>query len=218
MATTVQQLINRSLELCGRLGAARTPGPAESGDALLFLNTLVDNFNEQRRYVCGLDTVPVTITSGTRAYALSTRPVHIERAEFVVTIAGQSHAIPVEVLGIEPFNAIPKQGVVTPYVKGLYCDYAFPTANIYLAPTPAAGALKLYTWQLISAFAALTDTVTVPPGILRALQYALAVELAPIFGKELTPALVAGATDAAKTMESLNLSHVYGMPALKAAE
>lgn len=213
MAITVQQLITRSLELCSRLGGERGAGASESAAGLRALNSLVDAFNTERRYVCGLDTLPVTIVSGSRQYSLGTRPVHIERAEFLVTVAGQLHAVPVEVLGIEQFNSIPRQGVVTPYPKGLFCDYAFPTANVYLAPTPAAGALKLYIWQLITEFAALTDTVTVPPGVRHALEYALAIELCPLFKLPITDALVAGAANAKQTMETLNLSHVYGIPA-----
>jgi hypothetical protein len=209
---TVQQLVNASLEAMGRSWPGYTPGASESAECLAYLNRVIDSFNTQRCYVCGLDTVPVAVTSGTAKYTLATRPVHIERAEFLITSGGLAESVPVKVMGVEEFNAIPQQGDVTPFVAGLYCDYAFPAANVSLAPTPAAGALKLYTWQLIAAFAALTDTVTVPPGILRALIHALAVELCGPFRIEITSALATAATTTKAGMESLNFSHVYGVP------
>lgn len=209
MATTAQQLINRSMELCGKLGAGRTPGVSESAQVFLYLNTLVDQFNTERCYVCGVDQVAVTITSGTRSYALATRPIHIERAEFLITAGGITNwPVPVEVMGADKFSAIPAQGVTSPFPVGLWCDYGITTATIYIAPVPAAGALKLYTWQVLAAFATLGDTVTVPPGILRALQYALAVELCSVFGLPLTPALIASAAGAKAAMETLNVNHV----------
>jgi hypothetical protein len=205
---TVQELIEASLTLCGRLGMARGAGAAESAKCLTFLNRLIDNYNAQRWFVIGLDQVAVAITSGTRSYALATRPIHIERAEFLITAGGITNwPVPVKVMGVDEFNSIPTQGIVSPFPVGLWCDYGATTATIYIAPVPAAGALKLYTWQVISAFATLADSVTMPPGIVRALIAGVAAALAAATGLPLTPALVAEAADARGAMESLAIAH-----------
>lgn len=211
---TVQQLIEASLTQCGRLGIARGAGAAESASCLGFLNRLIDNYNAQRWFVVGLDQVAVTITSGTRSYALATRPFHIERAEFLITAGGITNwPVPLEVMGIDKFNAIPLQGIVTPFPVGLWCDYGATTATIYIAPVPAAGAVKLYTWQVIAAFSTLGDTVTMPPGILRALITGLSVELAAAYSLPIGPALAADAADARGAMESLAVMHTGAVKA-----
>lgn len=201
---TVQQLIETSLGLIGRLGAARGAGPSESAHCFRILNTLIANWNTQRRYVMGLDTVTVAVTSGTRSYTLAARPAHIERAEFLVTAGGLSYPVPLLVLAADAFALVPNQGDVTPYPKAIWCDYGYPTAAVSIAPTPAAGSLKLYTWQVIAAFAALTDVLALPPGIERALIHGLAVELAPLFEKPLSPGLIAQTTESKNGMERLN--------------
>src|SRR3954470_18396795 len=97
--STVQQLVNASLEAMGRSWPGYTPPASESAECLTYLNRVIDSFNTQRCYVCGLDTVSVAVASGTAKYALASRPVHIERAEFLITAGGLTQSVPVKVMG-----------------------------------------------------------------------------------------------------------------------
>ena len=204
---TVQKLIESAMMACGHLGFERTSGPAALAGGLITLNRLIDNMNTQRTFVMGLDTVTVSVVSGTRSYALVARPAHIERAELLVTSGGLSVPVPLRVCGVEEFAAIPNQGDITPNPKAIWCDYGATTATVFIAPTPAAGSLKLYTWAVISQFSALSETVTLLPGVLRALTHNLALELAPMLNRPVTAELKLVASDAIGGMEKLNLSH-----------
>lgn len=211
MSVTAQVLINQAMEANGHLISGRTPGVSESTAALAVLNRLIDSWNIQRRFVMGLGSETVAVSSGTRASALTTRPAHIERAEFLITAGGVSgYAVPLRIVGADEYSAVPNQGDVTPFPKVLWCDYG-ATATVYLAPTPATGSVKVYTWIVLSSFALLSTSVTLLPGVQRALIQNLASELAPAYFPPPSPEVMAlltrNASEALGAMESLNLSH-----------
>lgn len=201
---TAQDLITRALTLCGRLGAGRTPSTTESNVSLPVLQALVDNMNQQRCYLSALDTITAAVSGAETS--LGTRPVHIEQADFTSTAGSLTSSL---AIGLNEYNAVPQKFDVTPLPRALYCDYGSPTAKVYIAPTPVAGALRLKVWSQISAasFATLATSVTLPPGVERALVDALAVELCGLFGLPVSGMLAAAATDSRAALARLNLSH-----------
>src|SRR5205085_8249294 len=98
-------------------------------------------------------------------------------------------------------------------IQKLYLDNAYPlaTASLWPKPTSSSTSLELVSLKEISAFAALTDTVSFPPGYERALRFALALDLAPEYGRPITPELIGLAAQAKQSIVSLNKLNYAGL-------
>jgi hypothetical protein len=66
----------------------------------------------------------------------------------------------------------------------------------------------VYAWESIGRFVQTTQLLNLPPGYERALKYALAIELAPEFGKSASPEIVAIANNAKAAIKRNNLQSV----------
>jgi hypothetical protein len=211
--STAQDLVTSALTLIGRLGAGRTPGPVESSVAFAVLQRLIESLNLDRTYIyqCRFD--QYSLTGGTGKYTIgpggtfnTVRPTYIETANMVVTTESASDRRQLKILTQAEFAAIATQADQSTIPKSLYCDYAFPLAQIFLYPIPStSSALELYTWQLLQAFTSLTDAFAMPPGYFRFLKAALAIEICPTFGAQVTKELAKEYTDAKAAIVARNL-------------
>ena len=67
---------------------------------------------------------------------------------------------------------------------GIYYDPSYPDGRVYVVPVPdTALTITLVHDEAFTALASVSTSLSFPPGYERALRYALAVELAPEFGK-----------------------------------
>lgn len=92
----------------------------------------------------------------------------------------------------------------------LYYDGNVAAPTIYVAPAPAAGTLELYTYEALATLANLSANIAFPDGYERALSAALAVELAPEYGRSLEGA-AQKAEDAETSIFGLNAA-LFGPP------
>ena len=165
----VQDLVNLSLTLCGRLGAGRTAGGAESQVVLGIANAMLDSWSTKRLAVYSVNLSNWPLVAGTETYTIGTggvfntaRPVTIQSASIVATVAGQVGRFPMRVIGQDEFSQIESYGDQTAIPKLLYFDAAFPLATLYLFPIPASSStsLDLYTWQAFAQFTAPVGTLS----------------------------------------------------------
>ncbi len=196
----VQDLIDRSLRLIGVLAAGETPASVERDDALIALNHIVLSWNAQQitLYSVTMQTVAMT---GAASYALATRPRRIKAASVIATGGATMAPTLVDAVGWAAVADKTRTGL---FAEALYCDYLFPTSNVYLSPKPGAGSLEIHSFTPLAAFASLGATITLPDGYERALTTALAVELAPEYGRPLDQALAAAAQEAKQSITQLN--------------
>jgi DNA-binding transcriptional LysR family regulator len=102
----------------------------------------------------------------------------------------------------------------------LYVDYAYPAVTLNLWPVPATGGtLEVHSLQALTAFAALGDTVTMPPGYEAAVRYNLAVALLPEYPRsEPDPSLLQQAQSYKAALVQLNAANqLLGQPPTVAA-
>jgi hypothetical protein len=222
---TAQDLISRSLTLCGRLGAGRGAGQSESSVALGLLNALIDSWNAQGLLVFSIRSDTYAMTIGKQAYTIgpgaadfnTTRPVHIEQANALVTVASQSVRVPMALLTAEQWAAVPATSDQSVLPQRLYDDYAAPISTLYVHPIPSAAcSIELFTWQQLGAIAQLNDTLVLPPAFEHALAYNLAMELGPAFNLPPRPEVQALAAQAKAAIAELNARHL-GIAPLTAA-
>lgn len=116
-------------------------------------------------------------TSGT-----SVRPVKIERAKLVLASTGLPVYLEVYRGSYDDFANLALQQIPGALPKFLYCDYAYPTANVYLVPQDQGGdTLELYDWTPMPALQTVNDLINLPPGYDDWFVNNLAVRLASIF-------------------------------------
>jgi hypothetical protein len=97
-----------------------------------------------------------------------------------------------------------QRSITALWPAGLICDYAYPLATIEVAPLSSAFVELVYVVAAFVTYANQSDSVDLPAGYTKALQYALAVDWAPEFGRTLDQSVIATAQSAAGDLATLN--------------
>lgn len=212
---TVFDLIKRALRLIGQLGPGRGPGAAELADAFLVLNSMIEQWNNERLNIFQIrvDTYPLTglqqtYTIGPGAADFNTdRPARIERATvLILNNPAQPLELPMELLTFDGWKRIPIKAIQASFPLKVYYDLAFPIGNLNFWPIPTVvNDFNLYTWQQLAQFAGTADTVSFPPGYQDAIAYNLAVKLAPEWGKPLRADVAAEAIRLKNSLKRMNV-------------
>lgn len=212
----VQDLINESLTLIGRLGPGRIAGPSESAVCMAIANQMLDSWSTKRLTVYTVARTTWPLTAATETYTIGAggvfstpRPTVIESANIIAIVEGSTAYFPLEIIGQDEFAELETYSDQSIIPKKLYNDGAFPLSTLYLYPIPSTSThLDLYTWAPLTQFATLGDTLAVPPGYGRALAMNLAVELAPAFGLAVSDVLAVNASASKAAIEAVNARKV----------
>jgi hypothetical protein len=160
-------------------------------ESLAALNAMIDSWNTERLVVPALLRNVFTLTAGDQDYTIgpsgdfmvNERPSRIEKAGLIDTNnPSQPIELPMEILTIEQWQALPVKSVESTIPAKLYYDQGLSigSGTIYLWPLPTtANQIALYLWQTLLQFQTVEDPFAMYPGYLRAIQYNLALELAP---------------------------------------
>lgn len=135
-----------------------------------------------------------------------TRPLRVTNAYTRLTTSGQSNIdYPCDIWTLDQYSGIGLKSQPGPWPKVLFFNSGYPYATISVWPIPN-GAAELHMWtdSVFNAFANLTDSVNMPQGYTRALKLTLALELAPEYGKVVTPLLAKQAKDAKDAIRALS--------------
>jgi hypothetical protein len=99
----------------------------------------------------------------------------------------------------------------------LYVEYSFPSANLNVWPASGSGSVDIHSLQQITHFAALADTVNLPPGYEQAIRYNLAVLLAPEYGRPIDQVVAASAQQSKASIVQMNAANNMRRQQLAAA-
>lgn len=190
---TVRQLVQSALRMSGGLRVGQLGHTDDEDAALLILNSMVSTWNTKRLNIFTIRRDTYILAGGQNSYTIgqggdidAQRPAKIVSAGLF--IAGDTLIErPLKILlTVQEWADVRIKTLSTSVPYRLYCDYAHPTANIYLWPTPDGHAtLALYTWQRLAQFSAITDAIDLPDGYLDALRYNLAVAISVEWGQRL---------------------------------
>ncbi len=193
----------------------RTPSTEQYADAIAILNRMIGSWNVDRLKIYSLNISAYNLTAGKKSYQIgpgatdfnTMRPVTIESANIIVNTTTPVVRFPCELLSDAQWAAIQVQDIPGTIPWALYSDGGNPIATLYLYGQPLTTyQLELYTWQAIPTFAAITDSVVLPPGYEEAIVYNLAVRIAVSFPTQAQISPEAGqiARDALMAIESIN--------------
>ena len=225
-------LINGAMRLIGVLASGETAPSDDVNDALTTLNNLLDSWSAESliafpvlREVFPMSSIGLqqTYTWGTGGNLNSIYPMRIQKA--LIQLSGSTPAIefPMTILNVDQYSEVILKTLTSNFPLFCYIDDAYPkrNVNVWPVPTDSTNALVFYSVKPLTS-AALNTSFSLPPGYLRALQYGLAVDLAPEYGKLVPPTVAAVAIESLAAIKRNNKKPVYlgidsalrGMPAV----
>ncbi len=226
MIDTAGDLIAFALRAAGVNGVGQTPSAEDSNDGLILLRSMVAQWQRKRWLNWSLGDASI-VSTGAATYTIGgvgkdftiARPDRISSAFARFTSIPGPNFVDYQ-LGIiasrEEYNAITLKSLST-IPLALFYESAWPDALLHFWPIPPAGQYELHisAKAAMPTFAALTDTIDMPPEYLDALIYSLAVRLAMNYGQTPAPANVMAMRAALNTIRMANAQiPMQQMPAL----
>lgn len=211
--TTALQLITGAMRLIEAVGSGETPEADEQTDALAVLNQLLESWSIQGLAVYRREFSPYVTVASQASYVIGdseewdgARPTAI--AEAYVTIDGYNYGL--RVLTDSEYASEPNKTLESSVPESIYYDPAYPDGRVYVVPVPdTALTITLVHDEAFTALASVSTSLSFPPGYERALRYALAVELAPEFGKKPSPIVINTAAEAIGLIKARNIQPAF---------
>jgi hypothetical protein len=221
MAVTAQSLINKSVRLLGVLASGETTTADEAQDSLYSLNSIIDSLSANPQYYFCTQAEQFTLMPGRNTYTIgndpdttdvpnfnTARPIRIVGA--FVRISGVD--TPLAIITEQYWTNIRNKAELGTPTKLLYRPN-IPFGEILLYPTPnAAVPLVIKAERMIEKYLTLVDTQYLPPGYQRLLELSLAMELAPEYGSQVKPEIIANLR---ADLDSLIRTNIQPLPVNK---
>ena len=211
MATSVHDICTGALQNIGAVAIEETPSAAELVGAMNVLNNMIEAWNTERLSVYGVTPETFALVSGQATRTIGTggnfntaRPVRIVKAE-IQDAGGTSYDCEITE-NYQDYAEIKVTSTSSVLPTLIYDDGNFPLKTLYFWPVPSDSSYSVVLWNMrqLSGFTSLSDTVTVPPGYKRALEYNLSLELGPKYGKKATADLIQLAITSKATIQRVN--------------
>ena len=208
-------LINRSLRLLGVLASGESASSSEATDGLNSLNDLIDSWSNENLLIPNKlrEVFPIVVnqqsyTWGTGGNFNSARPQKIENAIIQLNTQTPALEIPLKILTKDQYAGIILKGIISTFPLYIYYDNAFPLGSVNVWPigNQAGNNLVFYSWKPLTDVASLTTVISLPPGYARALRYNLAIELAPEYGKTVSPEVISIAEVSRANIKRMNMN------------
>lgn len=214
------QLIQGAARLIGVLAEGEQLSSQGANDALNSLNDLIDSWSNE-----GLIAIPIvretfalasvglseTYTWGSAGTLISARPQSIRRALIQLTGTSPPIELPMKIMNVDQYASVVLKSLQSTFPQYCYIDDAYPSrnVNIWPVPTDSTNSLVFYSVKPLINISTLTTTLSLPPGYQRAIRYALAVELAPEYGKAVPDSVIAIAVESKAAIKRANTKPIY---------
>lgn len=190
MATALT-IITRAMRLAKVIGKGETLDPDESADGLTALNAMLDSWSIERLFVYSIRdesfswaSAAASRTVGAAGDFATDRPSRVDGSSYFST-GGFDY--PIELISGDAYSALQVKTINNAFPRYLFVDYTSSAlVTIYAYEVPSATlTFHLRTWRLLQSFAALTTSLALPAGYQRAIEFSLAEEFGPEFGKDI---------------------------------
>lgn len=204
----VSDIIDDSLYYIGAYPPGATVSSTDQTFGLRLVNRALDGWSARKLSPIGINRAAYAL-SGALSYTFgaagtwtaATRPIKIKAASVVAANGTEKECRVVDATG---WAAVPDKTRTGIFVEDLYWDGGFPSGNVYVSPMPSAGNCILYTYQPVTDFVNLTDTVSLPGGYERALVIAFSLELCIPFQRPIPDGLPQLAQQAMEDIAALS--------------
>jgi hypothetical protein len=212
---TVNDVISRALRRLGVLAEGEVPTYDQANDALGDLNNLLDQWQAEKlqaytetRTIATLTASQASFTVGAGGNINIARPVFIRHVNFVDTAMDPDMEFQLpQLLTEDAYARITLKAQTSNYPQVAYYNPTYPLGTLIPWPIPTSATLQwaMYHSAPVAQFAALTTTVSLPPGYQRMLVSNLAIEIAPDYGIQPPPGLIMAASDSKAAVKRANL-------------
>lgn len=221
MAVTAQSIINKSLRLLGVLASGETTTADEAQDSLYSLNSIIDSFAANPQYYFCTQAEAFTLFAGQNTYTIGNDPTSATPPNFnaarPIRIVGAFIRVdnadtPLALITEQYWTNITNKAASGTPTKLLYRPN-IPFGQIIVYPTPSVPTqLVIKAERMISSYPTLVSTQYLPPGYQRLLELSLAMELAPEYGSQVKPEIVANLR---ADLDSLIRTNIQPLPVNK---
>lgn len=201
MTIIASALITDAALSISAIPAGGTLNASELADGLVSLNKLLDSWTD----LMLVQLVSTTVATSGAGPFTTARPIKIKSAR----CSNAAISSPVEICSPEQWAEIADNSRSGIFATKMFCDYAYPTSNIYVWPA-ATASLKLITYMPFTQVALTSTSLDLPPGYARALTFALAFDMSPQYGKPLDQGLMVLAEKAKQDIMATN-TRLFGM-------
>jgi hypothetical protein len=210
---TARDLIEAALREIGVLAATETAGAQDATDALARLNRYIDRLSNEGLTIYSVTRSTWTIVAGTQNYSVGsggainiTRPHrrNIQKVQFVDL--GSAIEYPLATLTDDAYEAITLKSQSDLFPQAWYYNPTYPTGTLHFWPIPSSSTLLgvFYHWAAVAQLAALSTSVSLPPGYEEMLVTNLAMLLCPTYERNPHPVLVKTAAESLGTIKRAN--------------
>lgn len=200
MAVNAQQIINKSMRLLGLLASGEAPTAEEAQDSLYSLNSIIDSFSANPQYYFCTQAEQFSLTPLQNTYTIGDDPEGTPPPNFYtvrpIRIVGAFTRMnnvdtPIALITEQYWTNISAKSTTGTPTKLLYRPNV-PFGQVLLYPTPAqAMTIFIKAERTITKYLSLVSTQYLPPGYQRMLELSLAMELAPEYGSQVKPEILA---------------------------
>ena len=210
---TGQTLVNRAMRLLGLINSGDSPTSAESDDALIAINSMLDSWRNDRLMAYALQDESLTLVAADSSYTVgsggqlnTTRPVSIESC----FCRASSLDYPVRVIQFDEWNSIVDKTATSDIPEVVYYEPTMATGTLQVWPVPTtANVLHLTTRVPLTALV-LATTVSLPPGWEEAISTNGAIAIAAEFQQQPNQAVIKMAQDSLKGIKRINSRPING--------
>jgi hypothetical protein len=212
--TTIRELIESSGRLINIVQDGQPMSASEMEVALYALRALEDSWSNNSLMIYSFSPTNFSLVGGQKDYTLGPggdwdieRPMNIQQAYVHYQATGSSQIVdlPIALLNDAQYAAIAVKNTPSTFPTALYDNGNYPLRTISFFPVPnQSQQVTLWLWQPLASFTNINEPFSFPPGYLRAFRFALAVELAAEFGKDVPPVVSETAIKAVAELKNLN--------------
>lgn len=206
---TANSIIAGSLRLIGVLAEGENVNSDTANDCLTAFNQLLDSWSAERLAVYSTQDqvfswLPTyaTRTLGPSGNFVGNRPVQVDDATY---FKANNVSYGLTLINQQQYDAIAVKTATSTYPQVMFVNYDMPNITMTVYPVPTTTLeMHIISVQELTQPAAVGDTLSFPPGYLRAFRFGLACELAPEFGLEAPPTVKRMADIAKRTIKRIN--------------
>lgn len=213
---TAGDLIKRSLKLIGAISQSETPSSSEQSDGLDSLNDLIESWSAESLVIYSVTRETFSTVASQQTYTIgSSGDINTTRPQKIVkAILRQQNSpvydVEIDLINLDQWESLGTKDTESSIPTKLYNDCGYPLSTLYLWPIPSeVKTIILHSWKPLTSFSATTDSISLPPGYMRALRYNLAVDLAPEYGISIAPEIAQIAQESKANIKRMNKKPRY---------
>lgn len=204
---TGQTLVDRAGRLLGLISSGTSFTSAESTDALIAVNSMIDSWRNDRLMAYALQTESLTLVNGDSSYTIGSggqlntvRPVSIEG----VFCRANSLDYPVRVIQFDEWNSIVDKTATSDIPEVVYYEPTMAMGTLQVWPVPTTAHTIQITTRVPFTALVLGTTVSLPPGWEEAIAANGAIAIAAEFQANPSSSVIKMAQDSLKGIKRSN--------------